>query len=191
MRSKPIFLLGLLLAIVLALGYHLQPKPRYQIEAAAPGQIVSEEHFSPSENLERMDYDRLERAQHRVDIAMYGFTDRYLAEELVRRRILGYPPFGTLVRIICSSVEAPAAQTVSDVIAERILAAPGLELQPPQASLLGPAPLFRLRGRSRMQLLLKTPRRRAAIAAAGAAVAGVAQHASRAGVNLSVDVDPQ
>src|SRR5256885_7871901 len=84
MRSKPTFLLGLLLAIVLALGYHLQPKPRYQIEAAAPGQMVSEEHFSPSENLERMDYDRLERAQRRVDIAMYGFTDRYLAEELVR-----------------------------------------------------------------------------------------------------------
>ena len=42
-----------------------------------------EQHFSPAENLEQLDHERLERARHTIDIAMYAFTDRYLAEELV------------------------------------------------------------------------------------------------------------
>ena len=42
--------------------------------------------------------------------------------------------------------------------------------RPPDTELLGPAPLFRLRGRERFQLVLKTTERAAAIAATGAAV---------------------
>jgi primosomal protein N' (replication factor Y) len=52
---------------------------------------------------------------------------------------------------------------------------------------LGPAPLFRLRGRERAQLLLKTTTRRAAVRSVGAAVDAVRMK----GVALSVDVDPQ
>ena len=48
-----------------------------------PGKIISENHFAPDENLEQLDYDRLENAQHRVDIAMYAFTDKYLADQLI------------------------------------------------------------------------------------------------------------
>ena len=48
-------------------------------EAARGG---GEQHFSPSENLEQLDHERLERARRTIDIAMYSFTDRYLAEEL-------------------------------------------------------------------------------------------------------------
>ena len=55
------------------------------------------------------------------------------------------------------------------------------------ATVLGPAPLFRLRNRERAQLLLKTTTRRAAIRSVGAAVDAVRVK----GVSLSVDVDPQ
>src|SRR5262249_39270364 len=47
------------------------------------GKVISENHFAPDENLEQLDYDRLEKAQHRVDSAMYAFTDKYLAEQLL------------------------------------------------------------------------------------------------------------
>ena len=59
------------------------------------------------------------------------------------------------------------------------------------AAVLGPAPLFRLRGRERAQLLLKTTTRRAAVGAVGAAVDAVAADRRHKGVSLSVDVDPQ
>ena len=57
----------------------------------------------------------------------------------------------------------------------------------PQAHVLGPAPLFRLRGRERAQLLIKAGERDAAVAAVGAAVA-ISLHRD---VTVSVDVDPQ
>ena len=42
------------------------------------------QHYSPFENLEQIDRERLDSAQHTVDIAMYAFTDRYVAEELLK-----------------------------------------------------------------------------------------------------------
>src|ERR1041385_1151933 len=45
-----------------------------------PGAIFAENHYSPDENLESFDHDRLGEAQKSVDIAMYGFTDKYLAD---------------------------------------------------------------------------------------------------------------
>lgn len=81
-----------LLAIVLAclalykqFGYLLPGAHRaYVIESAAPGVIASENHYSPNENLERIDVDRLAPAQKSIDIAMYAFTDKYLAEALLQ-----------------------------------------------------------------------------------------------------------
>jgi phosphatidylserine/phosphatidylglycerophosphate/cardiolipin synthase-like enzyme len=54
-----------------------------EVASAPPGKIVSENHFAPDENLEQLDYDRLGEAQRRVDIAMYAFTDKYLADQLM------------------------------------------------------------------------------------------------------------
>jgi phosphatidylserine/phosphatidylglycerophosphate/cardiolipin synthase-like enzyme len=51
---------------------------------AKAGSGGAEQHYSPFENLEQIDWERLDRAQHAIDIAMYAFTDRYLAEELVK-----------------------------------------------------------------------------------------------------------
>lgn len=49
---------------------------------AEAGTSVAEEYFSPAEDIERIDHTRLEQAKSTVDIAMYAFTDRYLAEDL-------------------------------------------------------------------------------------------------------------
>jgi primosomal protein N' (replication factor Y) len=118
-----------------------------------------------------------------IQFAARHDSDGFLERELVMRRALGYPPFGTLIRVVCSSPQEGDAMAVAGALRDTIALPPG--------SVLGPAPLFRLRGRSRSQLVVRTPQRRAAIAAVGAAVQGQAVAASRRGVSLSIDVDPQ
>jgi len=54
------------------------------IEDAKPGEIISEDHFSPPEDLEHLDLYRLEHARLSMDIAMYSFTDKPLADELIK-----------------------------------------------------------------------------------------------------------
>lgn len=44
---------------------------------------LSGEHFSPAENLERLDYEGIRRAHRSIDIAMYAFTDRRLAAAVI------------------------------------------------------------------------------------------------------------
>ena len=62
---------------------------------------------------------------------------------------------------------------------------------PPARSPRGPAPLFRIRNRERVQLVVKTTRRAEAIAQVGEAVEAVATDKRHRDVTLSVDVDPQ
>ena len=51
--------------------------------ASIPGSAQTVEHlYSPADNLERSELARLDTATRTIDIAMYSFTDRYLAEEL-------------------------------------------------------------------------------------------------------------
>ena len=57
--------------------------------------------------------------------------------------------------------------------------------------ILGPAPLFRLRGRERRQVVVKTTERAAAIRATAAAVEAAARDRALRDVSFSVDVDPQ
>ena len=57
--------------------------------------------------------------------------------------------------------------------------------------MLGPAPLFRLKGRERAQLVVKAAERAPAVRAVRQAVEAVAAEHSRRGVNFTVDVDPQ
>jgi primosomal protein N' (replication factor Y) len=105
---------------------------------------------------------------------------RFLADELERRHELGYPPFRHLVRVLATSPSESAALKLLDELKA------GLD-----GDLLGPAPLFRLRGKHRAQLVAKTdePRRLASRAARLLAVAAPAMR--RAGVTAVVDVDPQ
>lgn len=51
--------------------------------AAVPGTAQTDAHlYSPGTNLERSELAQLETATRSVDVAMYSFTDRELAEEL-------------------------------------------------------------------------------------------------------------
>jgi primosomal protein N' (replication factor Y) len=63
-------------------------------------------------------------------------------------------------------------------------------IDPPDATVLGPAALFAVRGRARRQLLVKAHDRDAAIAAVGAAVEQFSRTRQARGVSVSVDVDP-
>ncbi len=115
-------------------------------------------------------------------------SETFLRGELRRRKALAYPPFTTLVRVICAAADAGAAHAaataVRGAITERGAAPLGL-------SVLGPAPLFMLRGRSRSQLVVKATDRESAIRAVGGAVDAVSADRSHREVAFSVDVDPQ
>jgi primosomal protein N' (replication factor Y) len=116
-------------------------------------------------------------------------ADGFLAGELARREALRYPPFATLVRLVCSAPAvaghpAPGPLAAAAALRDRLA---GL----PDADVLGPAPLFRLRGRDRAQLVVKAGDRGATVRAIDAAVRAVAAERAHRGVALSVDVDPQ
>jgi primosomal protein N' (replication factor Y) (superfamily II helicase) len=105
---------------------------------------------------------------------------RFLADELRRRKELGYPPFRHLVLVVATGPDerAPAA------LLEEVKAGLGGEL-------LGPAPLFRLRGRHRAQLVAKTDEPRRVAARAAQLLAAAAPAMRKASVTAVVDVDPQ
>jgi primosomal protein N' (replication factor Y) len=100
---------------------------------------------------------------------------------LERRQVLGYPPFRHLVRIVVSGREPEAPMRAL----EELKAALGGD------ELLGPAPILRLRGRHRAQLVAKTERPGALAARAGKALAAAAPAMRKAGLSVVVDVDPQ
>jgi primosomal protein N' (replication factor Y) len=104
----------------------------------------------------------------------------FLAGEIERRRELGYPPFRHLVRVV---VSGPDPEPPLRALAELSEGLPG--------ELLGPAPLLRLRGRYRAQLIAKTPDPRPVASRAGRLLAAAATAMRRAGLTASVDVDPQ
>jgi primosomal protein N' (replication factor Y) (superfamily II helicase) len=110
-------------------------------------------------------------------------SDAFVEGELERRRALAYPPFSTLIRVVCAADEPAAAGAAAAALRAGI--------DPPGATVLGPAPLFALRGRARAQLVVKARARRAAIAAVGAAVELLGHERAHRGVAISVDVDPQ
>jgi primosomal protein N' (replication factor Y) (superfamily II helicase) len=110
-------------------------------------------------------------------------SDGFIADELQRREALSYPPYASLIRVVCSAQDEDLARETAGAL-HRELA--GLD-----AAVLGPAPLFRLRGRARSQLVIKAHGRQPAIDAVGRAVDLVAPGAARRGASVSVDVDPQ
>jgi primosomal protein N' (replication factor Y) len=115
--------------------------------------------------------------------------ESFCAEELGHRAMLGYPPFGRLARVLVTSTDEAEARRAAEALAGELRvrgdapAAGGVEILGP-----APAPLARLRGRHRVQLLVKHAdpvalRRAAHILRDAAARLG---HA----VQASVDVDP-
>ncbi|HEY4916292.1 MAG TPA: primosomal protein N' [Solirubrobacteraceae bacterium] len=120
-------------------------------------------------------------------------SDGFIAGELQRREALNYPPFSHLIRIVCAAEEAPPARAAAGALRDSLaeLLARGEGGSPADATVLGPASLFRLRGRERQVLVVKAAERRQAVHAVGEAVRRVAGSRSHVGVSFSVDVDPQ
>ncbi len=113
--------------------------------------------------------------------------EAFAEHELAFRKMLSYPPFGRLVNVRLSANSAPVAEKAAAeaaAILRRLAADPAIRI-------LGPAkaPLARIRGRHRWQLLIKAPsagplgellsRARPAL-----------QAAMPRTVRLAVDVDP-
>jgi primosomal protein N' (replication factor Y) len=122
-----------------------------------------------------------------IGLAARHDADGFLAAELARREALRYPPFADLIRVVCSS-DAEAAPIAAFEAASAVRARLG---SLPPGSVLGPAPLFRLRGRERSQMVVKSSDRAEAVRRVGEAVAAVAADRSHRDASFSVDVDPQ
>jgi primosomal protein N' (replication factor Y) len=97
------------------------------------------------------------------------------------RRELGYPPFRHLVRIVASGPDQAEAMRLLEEIRD---GSPGEDL-------IGPAPLLRLRGRYRAQLVGKSIRPRRVAQRAAELLAAAAPAMCRAELSAVVDVDPQ
>jgi primosomal protein N' (replication factor Y) (superfamily II helicase) len=113
-------------------------------------------------------------------------AEGFLAGELERRRALRYPPYADLIRVVASAEASEPVRAAAARVAEAI--AGGITAR---SEILGPAPLFRLRGRERRQVVVKTGERAAAVRAVAAAVEAAARDRSLRDVAFSVDVDPQ
>ncbi len=118
-----------------------------------------------------------------VALAARHDVEGFLTGELARRKELGYPPFRHIVRILVSGPDRDDVMQVGRELAAGLEGVAG--------DLLGPAELFRLRGRHRAQLVVKTGRPRE-VASRAAKLLGAGAPAMReAQLSAVVDVDPQ
>jgi primosomal protein N' (replication factor Y) len=117
--------------------------------------------------------------RHAVNHDVAGF----LAGELERREALGYPPFRHLVSVLVAGPDPQAPLAFLQELRVR--------LEGQEGELLGPAPVLRLRGRHRAQLVAKTSQPRTIARQASMLLAAAAKTMRRDGLTAVVDVDPQ
>lgn len=108
----------------------------------------------------------------------------FFEQEIGFRQELGYPPFGYLANLVLAGNEAGKVQSAADTLALALAEMAG------PVEVLGPAPcpLSRLRGKTRVQILLKSPQRPPLRRLLHRLA--VMRHKVGAGVLLSIDVDP-
>jgi primosomal protein N' (replication factor Y) len=119
-----------------------------------------------------------------IALAARHDVTEFLAGELARREELGYPPYRHLVRIVVSGPQQAAPLAVLRELRDGLDGLAG-------ADLLGPAPLLRLRGRHRAQLIAKASDPRPVAARAARLLEAAARAMRRDELAASVDVDPQ
>ena len=111
---------------------------------------------------------------HAVRAAAALDVDGFADDELLRRRLLGYPPFGVLARLLIGDADRTRAEARGREAAAAV-AAPGVEV-------MGPLPAYvaRRAGRYRFQVVVRAPD------ADGRAVA-----LERVPAGIAIDVDPE
>ncbi|MFT4034971.1 MAG: primosomal protein N' [Patulibacter sp.] len=119
-----------------------------------------------------------------IEAAARHDAEGFLAAEIESRRAHAYPPYSTMVRLVVAHPDQRVAMELARELARSIA---GQEV----GEVLGPAELFKLRGRERAQVLLKAQYRGQAVAAVREAVALVERRASQRRAQLTVDVAPQ
>jgi primosomal protein N' (replication factor Y) len=118
-----------------------------------------------------------------VALAARHDVEGFLTGELARRKELGYPPFRHIVRILVAGPDRDDVMRAGRELAAGLGSVAG--------DLLGPAELFRVRGRHRAQLVVKTDRPREVASRAAKLLAGGAPAMREADLSAVVDVDPQ
>ncbi len=112
----------------------------------------------------------------------------FAAEELTNRRELGYPPFARLALVRFEGEQLVAVERLARAVAEQLRAGRerGLTVLGP-----APAPIERLRGRHRWQILCRSGSGTALRRCIAAAREQVRTTARAAGVRVLIDIDPQ
>jgi primosomal protein N' (replication factor Y) len=109
-------------------------------------------------------------------------VEGFCNDELEFRRAFFYPPFSEMAEVLVSSPSRDRGESVAREVAERLAGDPDVKVSGPE-----PAPLERLLGKWRFQILLRSRSRRAVLRRLEE---GVPEPAP-AGVHLAVDVDPR
>ncbi len=112
-------------------------------------------------------------------------VEEFLDGEIARRRERGFPPFGHLVRAVVHGEQLATVTAAARRLADDLREASS------DVTVYGPAPLHRLRGRARRSVLLRADHASPATALLLALIDAARGTWTRAGVAVSVDVDPQ
>ena len=121
-----------------------------------------------------------------IALAAGGEDERFYAEEMERRRELGYPPAGTLIGLELSGTSQEKVGIAGRFTAERLAA----RLTHGE-SVLGPGPLWRERGRHTCRVVVKTAETGQTLDKLRAWLAANRDRFAARGVRLVPDVDPQ
>ena len=143
--------------------------------AEQPGEVLIQTYYPESELIHhaaRQDYQA------------------FYESEIKSRRELDYPPFARLVHVVLSGVNEKTVQDCSQRLAQDFQVL--INRHRLSVTLLGPAPcpLYRLRGRYRRQLLLKTPRILELLKILDEREASAPRFGLPTSVRVAVNVDP-
>lgn len=118
--------------------------------------------------------------------AASGEHEEFYAEELARRRELGYPPAGSLVSLDLSTTEQEKVDVAGRYTAERLTA-----LLAGVAQVLGPGPVSRERDRYVCRVVIKTAQMEQTLDVLRRWLATNRDRYAKRGVRVVPDVDPQ
>lgn len=121
-----------------------------------------------------------------IAYAADGKEERFYAEEVERRALLGYPPATSLIALEISGEHASQIEVAGAYTAEKVRG-----LLAGLAEVLGPGPQYRERRRHACRVVVKTAHMGDTLDALRDWLAGARDRYAARGVRLVPDVDPQ
>jgi primosomal protein N' (replication factor Y) len=112
----------------------------------------------------------------------------FFRQEIAYRRLMHYPPFGSICALTLSAQREPSARDKSMVLASMLKARQQAETAFQGVQIIGPAraPIHQIKGRYRWRLILKGPD----LATLAACLTPVTDRFDWAGVAAAIDFDP-